>query len=232
MAYDLVIFDCDGVLVDSEPLSNRILAERLTAIGLPTTTEESIRDYMGRSWKTDQEIIERRLGRPLPDGWVDAYHAAVIAAFETELAPVAGVAAALDAIGVPGCVASSSAHPRIRAALRATGLLERFDGRIFSATDVEHGKPAPDLFLLAARECGAAPERCVVVEDAPPGAEAGRHGRSGLRRSDRAGAARGRGRARVPLDGRAARPRQRFSSEMSRRPVSVSRSSTSSISSQ
>src|SRR5918998_6904389 len=81
VAFELVIFDCDGVLVDSEPLSNRILAERLTAIGLPTTTEESIRDYMGRSWKTDQEIIEGRLGRPLPDGWVDAYHAEVIAAF-------------------------------------------------------------------------------------------------------------------------------------------------------
>ena len=78
MAYDLVIFDCDGVLVDSEPLSNRILAERLTAIGLPTTTEDAVRDYMGRSWKTDQEIIEGRLGRPLPDGWVDAYHAEVI----------------------------------------------------------------------------------------------------------------------------------------------------------
>ncbi len=174
MALDLVIFDCDGVLVDSEPLSNRILAERLTAIGLPTTTEESIRDYMGRSWKTDQEIIERRLGRPLPDGWVDAYHAEVIAAFERELEPVAGIAAALDAIDAPTCVASSSAHPRIRAALAATGLLARFEGRIFSSTDVEHGKPAPDLFLHAARECGAAPERCVVVEDAPPGAEAGR----------------------------------------------------------
>ena len=174
MVHELVIFDCDGVLVDSEPLSNRILAERLTAIGLPTTTEESIQDYMGRSWKTDQEIIERRLGRPLPDGWVDAYHAAVIAAFATELEPVAGIAAALDAIALPSCVASSSAHPRIRAALEATGLLERFDGRIFSATDVEHGKPAPDLFLHAAAEMGVAPERCVVVEDAPPGAEAGR----------------------------------------------------------
>jgi HAD superfamily hydrolase (TIGR01509 family) len=174
VAYDLVIFDCDGVLVDSEPLSNRILAERLTAIGLPTTTEDSIRDYMGRSWKTDQEIIEGKLGRPLPDGWVDAYHAAVIAAFATDLAPVEGIAAAIDAIDVPRCVASSSAHARIRAALRATGLLERFDGRIFSATDVEHGKPAPDLFLHAARECGAAPERCLVVEDAPPGAQAGR----------------------------------------------------------
>jgi HAD superfamily hydrolase (TIGR01509 family) len=174
MAYELVIFDCDGVLVDSEPLSNRILAERLTAIGLPTTTEQSIRDYMGRSWKTDQEIIERRLGRPLPDGWVDAYHAEVIAAFATELEPVAGIADALAAIELPSCVASSSAHPRIRAALEATGLLRHFEGRIFSSTDVDHGKPAPDLFLHAARECGAAPERCVVVEDAPPGVEAGR----------------------------------------------------------
>ena len=169
-----MIFDCDGVLVDSETLSNRILAERLTAIGLPTTTEESIRDYMGRSWKTDQEIIEGRLGRPLPDGWVDDYHAEVIAAFATELQPIAGIAVALDAIDLPTCVASSSAHPRIRAALEACALLDRFDGRIFSSTDVEHGKPAPDLFLHAAARMGVAPERCVVVEDAPPGAEAGR----------------------------------------------------------
>lgn len=171
MAYDLVIFDCDGVLVDSEPISNRILAERLTAIGLPTTTEESIRDYMGRSWKTDQEIIEGRLGRPLPDGWVDAYHAEVIAAFATELEPVAGIVAALDAIDLPRCVASSSAHPRIRAALDATGLLVRFDGRIFSATDVEHGKPAPDLFLHAASRMGVSPARCVVIEDSPLGVQ-------------------------------------------------------------
>jgi HAD superfamily hydrolase (TIGR01509 family) len=170
---ELVIFDCDGVLVDSEPLSNRILAERLTALGLPTTTEQSIQDYMGRSWKTDQEIIEGRLGRPLPDGWVDAYHAEVIAAFATELRPVEGIAAALDAIAEPWCVASSSAHPRIRAALSACGLLERFAGRIFSATDVEHGKPAPDLFLHAAATMGVEPGRCVVVEDAPAGVQAG-----------------------------------------------------------
>jgi HAD superfamily hydrolase (TIGR01509 family) len=174
MAHDLVIFDCDGVLVDSEPLSNRILAERLTAIGLPTTTEESIRDYMGRSWKTDQEIIERRLGRPLPEGWVEAYHAEVIAAFERELEPIAGIAAALDAIDAPTCVASSSAHPRIRAALAATGLLARFEGRIFSATDVEHGKPAPDLFLHAARQMGFDPASTAVVEDSVAGVEAAR----------------------------------------------------------
>jgi HAD superfamily hydrolase (TIGR01509 family) len=173
MAYDLVIFDCDGVLVDSEPLSNRILAERLTAIGLPTTLEDSIRDYMGRSWKYDLDLIESRLGRPVPDGWAEAFHAEVFEAFERELEPVPGIAAALDAIELPWCVASSSAHARIRAALRATGLLERFEGRIFSATDVEHGKPAPDLFLHAAATMGAAPERCVVVEDAPAGVQAG-----------------------------------------------------------
>ncbi len=172
MAFDLVIFDCDGVLVDSEPLSNRILAERLTAIGLETTTEDAIRDYMGRSWKTDQELIEERLGGPLPDGWVDAYHAEVLEAFERDLQPVEGIAKALDAIHEPSCVASSSAHPRIRTALLTTGLLERFEGRIFSATDVPHGKPAPDLFLHAAATLGAAPERCVVVEDAPPGVQA------------------------------------------------------------
>src|SRR3954451_24969527 len=81
MAFDLVIFDCDGVLVDSEPISNRILAERLTATGLPTTTEDAMQDYMGRSWKSDQALIEQRLGRPLPDAWVDGYHAEVFAAF-------------------------------------------------------------------------------------------------------------------------------------------------------
>ena len=173
MAFELVIFDCDGVLVDSEPLSNRILAERLTAVGLPTTTEDAMRDYMGRSWKSDQELIERRLGGALPDGWVDEYHAEVFEAFERELEPVPGLPEALDDIDVPWCVASSSAHPRIRTALRATGLLERFDGRIFSSTDVEHGKPAPDLFLHAAAAMGAEPDRCVVVEDAPAGVQAG-----------------------------------------------------------
>jgi HAD superfamily hydrolase (TIGR01509 family) len=173
MAFDLVIFDCDGVLVDSEPLSNRILAERLSAIGLPTTTEQAIQDYMGRSFTAGVEKIERRLGRPVPDGWVDAYHAEVFEAFERELEAIPGLAEALDEIALPTCVASSSAHPRIRKALSTTGLLERFDGRIFSATDVEHGKPAPDLFLHAAATMGAEPERCVVVEDAPAGVQAG-----------------------------------------------------------
>ena len=174
MPFELVIFDCDGVLVDSEPLSNRILAERLTAAGLPTSTEDSVRDYMGRSWATVAAHAAERLGRPLPDDFAEGYHAELYATFARELEPIAGIHAALDRIGVPTCVASSGSHERIRRSLSATGLLERFEGRIFSATDVEHGKPAPDLFLHAAARMGAAPERCVVVEDSPAGVQAGR----------------------------------------------------------
>jgi HAD superfamily hydrolase (TIGR01509 family) len=170
----LVIFDCDGVLVDSEPISNRILAERLTAIGLPTTTEESIRDYMGRSWASCEALIEQRLGRPLPEGFADGYHEELYAALRSRVEPVAGVVAALDAIAAPVCVASSGSHEKIRTSLGTTGLLERFEGRIFSATDVEHGKPAPDLFLHAAAAMGFAPADCVVVEDAPAGVAAAR----------------------------------------------------------
>ena len=170
----LVIFDCDGVLVDSEPISNRILATELTAIGLPTRPEDSVRDFMGRSWASCTAIVEERLGRKLPPGFAAGYHAAVFAAFEAELEPVAGIEAALERIEATSCVASSGAHDRIRKALGVTGLLERFDGRIFSATDVEHGKPAPDLFLHAAARMGFEPGECVVVEDAPAGVQAGR----------------------------------------------------------
>jgi HAD superfamily hydrolase (TIGR01509 family) len=174
MAFELVIFDCDGVLVDSELLSNRILAEHLTAIGLPTTTEDSVRDYMGRSLSAALAVVEQRLGRALPPGFAEAYYEETFAAFARELEPVAGIHDALDQIALPSCVASSGPHAKIRHSLGLTGLLERFDGRIFSAADVEHGKPAPDLFLHAAATMGAAPERCVVVEDAPAGVQAGR----------------------------------------------------------
>jgi HAD superfamily hydrolase (TIGR01509 family) len=170
----LVIFDCDGVLVDSEPISNRILAERLTAIGLPTSTEQSIGDYMGRSWASCEALIEQRLGRPLPEGFADGYHEELYAALRSEVEPVAGVVAALDAIAAPVCVASSGSHEKIRTSLGTTGLLERFDGRIFSATDVLHGKPAPDLFLHAAAAMGHEAADCVVVEDSPAGVAAAR----------------------------------------------------------
>ncbi len=170
----LAIFDCDGVLVNSEPISNRILARELTAIGLPTSSDDAMRDYMGRSWAACMAIVEERLGHEPPEGFADGYHAALYEAFERELEPVPGIAAALESIDLPSCVASSGAHERIRRALGVTGLLERFEGRILSADDVQHGKPAPDLFLHAAARMGVEPARCVVVEDSPSGVRAGR----------------------------------------------------------
>ena len=172
-AFELIVFDCDGVLVDSEPLSNAVLARRLTAAGVPTTTQESMERYMGGSMAAVVADAETRRGGPLPDGFVEDYYAACTAAFDLELEAVPGIAAALDALGAqPTCVASSGRHAKIRHSLGHTGLLDRFEGRIFSAHDVDRGKPEPDLFLHAAASLGVAPDRCAVVEDAPVGVAA------------------------------------------------------------
>jgi HAD superfamily hydrolase (TIGR01509 family) len=177
MRYDLVIFDNDGVLVDSEPISNRHLAAYLTELGHPTSYEESIRDYMGSAMHRVHELIQERTGRRLPDDFDEVFHARVFAAFERELAPVDGVFDVLEKLvaeGVPYCVASSGSHERIRVGHRTTGLDRWFgDGLVFSAQDVGRGKPAPDLFLHAAKRMGVAPERCAVVEDSPLGVRAG-----------------------------------------------------------
>lgn len=176
MRYDLVIFDNDGVLVDSEPLSNRHLAAYLTELGHPTTYEDSIRDYMGSAMHRVHDLIEERTGQRLPADFDDVFHARVFAAFERELKPVPGVADVLEKLaadGVPYCVASSGSHERIRVGHRAAGLNRFFDdGRIFSSQGVGRGKPAPDLFLYAAERMGTTPERCVVVEDSPLGVQA------------------------------------------------------------
>ena len=173
----LVIFDCDGVLVDSEPISCRVMAEALTAEGLPATTEDIYRDFMGRAWADSLAIIEERLGRPTRSGFTEDFRAARDAALAAEVTAIPGVReaiAAVEAEGAERCVASSGAHEKIRLTLGATGLLELFEGRIFSATEVERGKPAPDLFLHAARTMGFEPERCAVIEDTPVGIEAAR----------------------------------------------------------
>ncbi|MDG9718846.1 HAD family hydrolase [Streptomyces sp. DH24] len=176
MRYDLVIFDNDGVLVDSEPISNRLLAAYLTEIGHPTSYEDSIRDYMGSAMHRVHDLVHERTGRRLPADFDDVFHGRVFAAFERELEPVVGavdVLAKLAADGVPYCVASSGSHERIRVGHRKTGLDRWFDdGRIFSSQDVGRGKPAPDLFLHAAERMGVAPERCVVIEDSPLGVQA------------------------------------------------------------
>jgi HAD superfamily hydrolase (TIGR01509 family) len=169
-----VIFDCDGVLVDSETAANAVLAELLTSIGIPTTPEQAVATYMGRSWASCVEIAERALGGAAPDDFGERYRAGVSAAWERELQPVPGVVEMLDAIDLPSCVASSGEHERMRLTLGLTGLLPRFEGRLFSATEVDRGKPAPDLFLHAAQRMGFEPAATAVVEDTVPGVQAGR----------------------------------------------------------
>ncbi|MFD9007413.1 HAD family hydrolase [Streptomyces sp. NPDC059582] len=176
MRYDLVIFDNDGVLVDSEPISNRLLAAYLTELGHPTSYEDSIRDYMGSAMHRIHDLVQERTGRRLPTDFDDVFHARVFAAFERELKPVPGVVDVLGKLaadGVPYCVASSGSHERIRVGHRTTGLDRWFDeDRVFSSQDVGRGKPAPDLFLYAAERMGFAPEKCVVIEDSPLGVQA------------------------------------------------------------
>ncbi|WP_326729799.1 HAD family hydrolase [Streptomyces phaeochromogenes] len=176
MRYELVIFDNDGVLVDSEPISNTLLAAHLTELGHPTSYEESLRDYMGAAMHRVHDIVEERTGERLPADFDDVFHARVFAAFERELEPVAGAVEVLEKLaadGVPYCVASSGSHERIRVGHRKTGLDRWFDdGRIFSSQDVGRGKPAPDLFLHAAERMGVPPEKCLVVEDSPLGVRA------------------------------------------------------------
>lgn len=177
MRYDLVIFDNDGVLVDSEPISNRHLAEYLTELGHPTSYEDSVRDYMGSAMHRIHELVLERTGETLPGDFDDVFHQRVFAAFERELEPVPGVMPVLEKLvadEVPYCVASSGSHERIRVGHRKTGLDRWFgEGLVFSSQDVGRGKPAPDLFLHAAEQMGVAPERCAVVEDSPLGVRAG-----------------------------------------------------------
>jgi HAD superfamily hydrolase (TIGR01509 family) len=169
-----VIFDCDGVLVDTEHISNRVLAGLLTDAGLPTAFEDCMRDYRGRAMASVLALAEQRLGGSLPADLGERYYAEVKAVFARELQPVPGVVGALDRIALPSCVASSGPHHKMAVTLRRTGLWERFEGRIFSASEVEHGKPAPDLFLHAARRMGFDPAATAVVEDSVPGIEAAR----------------------------------------------------------
>ncbi|MFD0420143.1 HAD family hydrolase [Streptomyces sp. NPDC127108] len=176
MRYELVIFDNDGVLVDSEPISNTILAAYLTELGHPTSYEESLRDYMGGAMHRVHDLVLERSGQRLPDDFDEVFHERVFAAFKRELEPMAGAVEVLEKLtaeGVPFCLASSGSHERIRVGHRKTGLDKWFDdGRIFSSQDVGRGKPAPDLFLHAAERMGVAPDKCVVVEDSPLGVQA------------------------------------------------------------
>jgi HAD superfamily hydrolase (TIGR01509 family) len=165
--FDLVIFDCDGVLIDSEMLSVRADIECLAESGIEISAEEILERYTGISLADMLRDLETRFGRRLPQ--FANSHARLRALFEAELQPIAGVIAVVDALPCRRCVASSGTPERLAHALSQVGLYECFCPNIFSATEVARGKPAPDLFLHAAGRMGVAPARCVVVEDSLPG---------------------------------------------------------------
>jgi HAD superfamily hydrolase (TIGR01509 family) len=173
----LVIFDCDGVLVDSEVLSNDVLARLLTESGLPTTLPEARAAYQGLLLDEVVSRAEAQLGSALPENWLEEYERQRSEAFRARLKPVAGAAelvAKVKAAGIEVCVASQGKLEKTELSLELTGLRELFGERaLFSAHSVARGKPAPDLFLHAAATMGAQPERCVVIEDTPSGVMAG-----------------------------------------------------------
>lgn len=172
MAHDLIIFDCDGVLIDSEVIACRTDAACLAEIGIMISAEEIMDRYVGISAAAMFADIELRHGRSLPADFAEIVGGCVAAAFETDLRPVPGVELVLQALSLRHCVASSSAPARLRHSLSLTGLLHYFDPHIFSATQVARGKPAPDLFLFAAASMQAPPDACLVVEDSEAGVRA------------------------------------------------------------
>ncbi|MGN7802433.1 HAD family hydrolase [Ensifer sp. 22521] len=171
-AHRLVIFDCDGVLVDSEPISLQMLVELLSSAGVTISAEEANERFLGRSLKSMSAILHEDYGFATNQAFLHDMRQRLYEKFRRELRPVAGVRTAVELLGAASCVASSSLPERIRLSLTVTGLIDTFEPNIFSATMVTQGKPAPDLFLYACREMGFAPKDCVVVEDSPAGIEA------------------------------------------------------------
>lgn len=169
---ELVIFDCDGVLVDSEPLSMRILLQTLAEAGVELDAEAAYEAFLGKSLATVCDILRRDHGLDVDDTALARMRSRLNAAIREELRPIPGIAATLTALGRPVCVASSSQIERIRLSLEVTDLLRHFGDDIFSATMVARGKPAPDLFLHAAQQMRMQPESCIVVEDSPAGVSA------------------------------------------------------------
>ncbi len=173
----LVIFDCDGVLVDSEGPSNRLVAQEITALGWPMTTEQSIALFVGARLSDMPPVIEAKLGHPVPPGWVDRlrYKLIDLLAHEVEAMPGAHDALrATTALGLPYRIASNSSHEEMAVKFERVAMAELVHGRTHSARDVRAGKPAPDLFLYAAAQSGIPPAACLVVEDSVPGAQAAR----------------------------------------------------------
>lgn len=165
----LLIFDCDGVLVDSEPVSVAVLIDMLAHQGVEMTEEEAYQRFLGRSIASMTATLWEEYGIETDIDFLDHMRSALFERFRLELKAIEGMAETLDRLAMPRCVASSSQPERIRYSLGLTGLLEKFEPHIFSATMVKNGKPAPDLFLHAASRMGVEPANCIVIEDSPAG---------------------------------------------------------------
>ena len=173
---DLVLFDCDGVLVDSEPVTNRLLQANLAARGLDVPYDQVITLFVGGTIMGVRKQA-RAMGAELEDDWVDRFYTDMFAALAEEVTPIPGVSDMLDVLdahNIPYAVCSNGPHAKMDITLQRCGLTERFQGRVYSREDVPNPKPAPDLYLHAAARAGIAPERCVVIEDSPSGAKAGK----------------------------------------------------------
>jgi HAD superfamily hydrolase (TIGR01509 family) len=173
MTWQLIIFDCDGVLVDSEPISNRIMAEMLTEAGLPMGLEDCYEHFMGRTMSDCVDILAARFRHRVAEDFVDDVRRRTLETLAMEVEAVPGVAAILEEIRAPLCVASSGQLVKMRTTLARTGLMHHFGDNLFSAAGMSRGKPHPDIFLHAAAAMGAEPIACAVVEDSPAGVEAG-----------------------------------------------------------
>jgi HAD superfamily hydrolase (TIGR01509 family) len=171
----LVIFDCDGVLVDSEPIAARLTAEAVSELGWAMSAELAKAEFLGDTFGNIIRRVEERIGRPVPSDWPARSQSNLKAALERELTPVRGVRQTIERLlsaGYTLAVGSQGTHDKMQLTLGVTGLLPFFEGRIFSATQVEHPKPAPDLFLLAASSLGFAPAQTTVIEDSTRGVKA------------------------------------------------------------
>ncbi len=169
MTPDLIIFDCDGVLVDSEPISIGVLVDTITAAGVAISEKTAYERFLGKSMATVSDILRDDFGLAVTREHLSGIRAELYARFRRDLKPIGGVRETLEMLDTPYCVASSSQPERIRLSLEVTGLLELFEPHIYSATMVKRGKPFPDLFIHAARDMGTAPRSCLVVEDSPAG---------------------------------------------------------------
>ena len=174
MNYELIIFDCDGVLVDSELLSNQIFCEILNGYGLNLTLDDMFKVFVGNSMSRCIEIIETMLGHPAHENIEATYQERTTIAFERDLKAVEGIEAILQKLHSPYCIASSGSHSKMQTTLGTTGLIKYFDNNIFSTKDVARPKPHPDVYLHAAEQMGHATSKCLVIEDSPLGVQAGK----------------------------------------------------------